>query len=605
MDWNSRTLRLAVLLALLGVLLWWRADQRARRSRTGEPPTPSGPPVSAEMDPAELAARVTALDRQETAVAETLWAPEMEAQRHGLLIDELWQALNQTEDDISVLGTLEFEVIRLPTTGNEEAAPLGIRRFRPGGSQTLEAAGWRRWLEARRQEGWRLAAIEFRHIAFDPSTNGLPARSRFLLRLHAMRSGPPEQRALVTGVMAVTWAVPPEPEAPPRIKRVDLSAIQWALREGRPPFRPWLEARLEPPPRSFFTDPLLVRDMDGDGRPKVIMASANTLFRLRAKGWVREHWLPDGPGLIFTALIEDFDADGHLDLLTARFGGLYLFRGKPAGGFQPEAEQVWTAEPRLRYAQALTCGDVDHDGDLDVWLGQYKGPYTGGQMPTPWYDANDGHPSWLLLNDGHGRFQDATAERGLAAKRFRRTYGASFADLDLDGDLDLLVVSDFAGVDLYLNDGRGFFRDVTTERIDERHGFGMAHLISDFNRDGLPEVLVTGMHCPTAWRLNHLGLTRAPDPDLEMRMRRLMTEGCRLYYGTPEGRWRQLPTGADLALAGWSWGCAAPDVQNDGFPDVYIANGHETRQVATDYEPYFWLHDIHVADSHEDPAKDA
>ena len=39
---------------------------------------------------------------------------------------------------------------------------------------------------------------------------------------------------------------------------------------------------------------------------------------------------------------------------------------------------------------ALTAGDIDGDGDLDAWLGQYKAPYTEGNRPTPYYDANDG-----------------------------------------------------------------------------------------------------------------------------------------------------------------------------------------------------------------------
>ena len=52
---------------------------------------------------------------------------------------------------------------------------------------------------------------------------------------------------------------------------------------------------------------------------------------------------------------------------------------------------------------------------------------------------------------------------GLGRKRFRRTYSSSFVDLDQDRDMDLLVVSDFAGFDMYLNDGHGHFTDVTED----------------------------------------------------------------------------------------------------------------------------------------------
>ena len=59
-------------------------------------------------------------------------------------------------------------------------------------------------------------------------------------------------------------------------------------------------------------------------------------------------------------------------------------------------------------AAAITAGDVDGDRDLDLWVTQYKPGYRQGQMPTPYYDANDGEPSFLLLNDGRGHFTDAT-----------------------------------------------------------------------------------------------------------------------------------------------------------------------------------------------------
>lgn len=64
------------------------------------------------------------------------------------------------------------------------------------------------------------------------------------------------------------------------------------------------------------------------------------------------------------------------------------------------------------------------------------------QLPTPYYHANDDHPSFLLLNDGHGKFEQATTARGLGAKRYRRTLAASFVDLDSDGDLDLVTINE-------------------------------------------------------------------------------------------------------------------------------------------------------------------
>ncbi|MEW6159687.1 MAG: CRTAC1 family protein, partial [Verrucomicrobiota bacterium] len=274
------------------------------------------------------------------------------------------------------------------------------------------------------------------------------------------------------------------------------------------------------------------------------------------------------------------------------------------GRFVEPGRTVWLAEPRLKYAQTLTCGDVDGDGDLDVWLGQYKVPYEKGQMPNPYYDANDGHPSYLLLNDGRGNFSDATARCGLAEKRFRRTYSGSFVDLDEDHDLDLLVVSDFAGAELYHNDGAGNFSDATRDLIGGAAGFGMAHCLADFNRDARLDLLMIGMNSPTADRLDFLKLFR-PGHENDRRFRPQMTFGNRLFTGRADGRFEPASMNALIARAGWAWGCSAFDFDNDSWPDVYIANGHETLSSVREYEPEFWLHDIYVGRSQDDRVVDA
>jgi hypothetical protein len=114
-------------------------------------------------------------------------------------------------------------------------------------------------------------------------------------------------------------------------------------------------------------------------------------------------------------------------------------------------------------------------------------------------------PAYLLRNDAAAGFTDVTDESGLAAKRWRRTYSASFVDVDGDGDLDLVNVSDFAGVDVFLNDGRGRFTDATMDLGDTRHLFGMAHALADLNGDGQVDLFAIGMDSPTAARMNALG----------------------------------------------------------------------------------------------------
>jgi len=81
-----------------------------------------------------------------------------------------------------------------------------------------------------------------------------------------------------------------------------------------------------------------------------------------------------------------------------------------------------------------------------------------------------------------------------------------------------------------------------------------------------------------------------------------MTFGNRLFLARSNGGFEQTSMNDSIARSGWSWGCSAFDFDNDGFPDVYIANGHETKQFVREYEPEFWLHDIYVGHSQKDEA---
>jgi ASPIC/UnbV protein/VCBS repeat protein len=297
-------------------------------------------------------------------------------------------------------------------------------------------------------------------------------------------------------------------------------------------------------------------------------------------------------------VIADFDGDGRPDLLCATAAGLFLFKGSASGRFDEPPKLVWSANPPLRYAQVLTCGDIDGDGDLDLFLAQYKIPDRDFEFPAPYYDCNDGHPSYLLLNDGQGNFTDITESSGLGPKRHRRTFSASFARIAGDQYLDLFVVSDFAGLDVYRNDGHGHFTDITAQCASDTKAFGMSHALADFNRDGRLDLLMIGMQSPTASRLDHLGLWRS-DVTEDHSMRSRMTFGNRLFMGRPDGGFEQTPLNDSIAHSGWSWGCCAADFDNDGFPDVYIANGFESTKSVQDFEVEFWLHHIYLGHAYD------
>ncbi len=572
------------------------------------------------------------LEAREKAVDVSVWSKEMLAQSCGRTLESLWDSVNRATNKLSIIAGFPVGEIVLGKWQPPQTLAHAIELREPTGpGPTLPAGQWRQWVGNFASDGWQLENLEFRHNRFDTDEQGQPRQSHFYFAARLNHSKRPE-RAVVEGDLIVDWAAKRPGEEFPSVKRIDVSHLNVKTRLGEPPFQLILRQDITPPERSTYIDPLIVYDLDGDGLPEIILAAKNLVYRRRGTDrYEPEPLCRYPPDSITSALIADFDGDGFADFLCASPRGLFLFKGSPLGAFDEPGRLAWAASPPLRNTMALTCGDVDEDGDLDVFVGQYRVPTLGQVLRPYYYDANDGLPSYLLRNDGHGNFADVTDASGLGPKRWRRIYSASLADLNGDGNLDLVVVSDFAGLDLYQNDGSGHFTDVTRQSVAEPHAFGMAHALADFNADGRLDLLMIGMPSPTVDRLEHLGLRRFYSAEDSLR-RPAMTSGNRLYLGRANGgfeqksAWPSPPStplsmgyrgegggleggeghktslNDSIARSGWSWGCSAFDFDNDGFPDVYIANGLESKQSVRDYESEFWLHDIFVDETVDDVA---
>ncbi|MCH7910062.1 MAG: VCBS repeat-containing protein, partial [Candidatus Hydrogenedentes bacterium] len=366
----------------------------------------------------------------------------------------------------------------------------------------------------------------------------------------------------------------------------------------------------------------VVYDLNRDGHSDILLPSNDIVMWNLGDGQFDNQKLFTAPGFdapisVYTAIVADFDRDGYVDLLcsgqykerasthpSTPQAGLFLFRGDAKGNFVRPGERVASPAIALSLPVCVTAGDIDGDGDLDVWLAQYKNAYREGSMPTPFYDANDGYPSYLLVNRGNGIFDDMTEAAGLAPKRHRRTFAASFVDLDEDLDLDLLVSSDYAGTDIHINSGTGHFTDETDAMLKESANFGMGHTFGDYDQDGALDFYVLGMASTTMRRLNQMGLIREDRPEyLEMRTR--MGYGNRMYLaqGLAQGKrtFRQPEFRDHVARSGWSWGTTSFDFDSDGDMDVYVANGHVSGKTTKDYCTRFWCHDIYTGDSQSSP----
>ncbi len=568
--------------------------------RTGDPFFDSAPQVT--RPDAGLVRRMSAIEAERKRWDETIWADEMVAERHEDLFVRLWDDLRNADDKFSVLGSFPFQQLVVGTPGQTELIEHAIERTQlaaPG--RTLDAGEWKQQLRKLKAEGFRLDQCEWRQPSFMLRTNG-PARSVVAMTLH-INNPMLDRRVILRGDLRVEWETPADPTAAPIPRVIDATNLEMLARSGPPAFAEVVVREIFPQEGSIFIDPLILYDLDGDGLSEIILGCSNLIFRNRGQGRFEAGPLcREAPGLINTAIVADFTGDGSADFLCCDRQGLLLYAGNPEGRFDGQRRRVWSSPVKLMNPFVMTCGDIDRDGDLDLWLAQYKLPYYAGQMPTPYYDANDGFPSFLLINDGHGNFRDATESAGLNAKRFRRTYSSSFVDLNEDGDLDLVVVSDFAGADIYYNDRRGRFTDVTAEVLDEPHAFGMAHSFGDYDGDGHLDFLMIGMNSFVAQRLDSLKAGPAAFPQHQL-MRPKLGYGNRLYLRRG-GVFRQEPLSDHVARTGWSWGCTSFDFDNDGDLDLYVTNGHKSRSSAKDYEAQFWRHDIYIASSRHDPALD-
>jgi hypothetical protein len=583
-------LLLAVLIA--GLLAFFHFPQRG------------GDSESEKTTKQDLAAEVRRLEAQEQHANETFWSKETLAEECGRTFETLWDEINRSTNKLSVVGAFNFGNLILANWAATMNGPHGIQIHHPSGPpKTLTAAEWPPFIEAFQMAGWKLETMEFRHNRFDVDEHGSPTESRFFFSAH-LQNTREEERAIVEGDLVVQWGSKRPEDGLVQVKQINATALTIKTRRGPPPFKEILSQEIVPPERSSVIDPLIVYDLDGNGFPEIILAAKNLLFRRHGEDkYESEPLCRFPPEFLSAAIIADFDGDGSPDFLYHRYEGLYLYKGSPKGTFDERPRPVCSLTPNAPNSMALTCGDIDGDGDLDVFLAQYREPYEGGVTPQPFYDANDGYPSYLLLNDGHANFTDGTAAAGLTKKRLHRSYSASFVDLDQDGHLDLAVASDFAGLDLYRKDGRGHFTDVTQAWVPDSHAFGMAQTFGDFNADGRLDLLMIGMLSPTVERLEHLNLWRS-DSSEDRSMRSRMTRGNRLYLAKPAGGFEETAMSDTIARSGWSWGASSFDLDNDGFPDVYIANGLESNASVRDYESEYWLHDNYVGATTNNTATD-
>ena len=319
-------------------------------------------------------------------------------------------------------------------------------------------------------------------------------------------------------------------------------------------------------------------DVDGDGLEDLHLCQPgglpNLLFRQEEDGTMTDisavagiDWLDNSTA----ALLIDLDNDGDKDLAVATRAAFLILENDGAARFTLRSKFEG-----IESGYSPTASDYDLDGDLDLLILRYNANSREvGDFPTPhpFHNARNGGANVLLKNEGQLRFSDVTQESGLGKENFRFSFAAAWEDYDNDGDSDLYIANDFGPNQLLRNDG-GKFIDTSVESLSQDWGFGMSASWGDLDRDGNMDLYVSSM-------FSGAGNLVIPQDDFnpsmpkQTRQRYLkMVRGNSLMRNDGAGRFTDITSPMDEGYAGWAWGAGLGDFNNDGWEDIYVANGY-------------------------------
>ena len=336
-------------------------------------------------------------------------------------------------------------------------------------------------------------------------------------------------------------------------------------------------------------------DYDGDGSldlyvvngwrladDRVVERGRNALYRNRGDGTfddVTDVAGVDGGGQWGSGVaVADYDDDDRPDLFVTNFGPNVLYRNRGDGTFENVAARAGVEAPGWNTGAAFF--DADGDGNLDLYVAAYIDAtiedVLRASRSLDWKGAArvavgpfglEGARDHFFVNDGRGRFDDATERAGLTDLARGYGFAVRAADFDADGDNDLYVANDSDANYYYRNEGDGTFRETglwngSALDVNGAAQAGMGVAVGDADGDGALDLFVTNFS----------------------------EDFSTLYNGDGQGFFDDVSatSGAGPATyASLSWGTAFADLDNDGDQDLVVANGHIYPQV--DAHPEFGM----------------
>jgi hypothetical protein len=258
----------------------------------------------------------------------------------------------------------------------------------------------------------------------------------------------------------------------------------------------------------------------------------------------------------------DYDNDGNTDLFVCNAGPNALYRNNGDGTFTDVTEgSGLDTKPKDLLSVEAAWFDYDRDGLLDLVVSQYTywNPHTDQACfmadGTEFYcnpQTVVSVPHTLYRNLGNGRFEDVTEPSGFA-RALGKGMGIGIADFNRDGWLDVFIANDTVQNFLYLNQGNGTFDEVSllygvAYNAEAARVSGMGADVRDFNNDGWIDIFYNNLQN----QIHALFLNR---------------QGEFFDYVSPSTNVARL----SRKFSGWSNGFI--DYDNDGWKDIYSANG--------------------------------
>jgi hypothetical protein len=331
-------------------------------------------------------------------------------------------------------------------------------------------------------------------------------------------------------------------------------------------------------------------DFDRDGWPDIFFTNApdvdmflagkkarSALYRNNHDGTFTD--VTEKAGVAFPcwamgATVGDYNNDGWPDLLVSCFGGVVLYRNNGDGSFTDVTKESGLSADK-GWATGAVFGDYDDDGFIDLFVPHYVDlnlndlPAMGSKKTCLYHEIPvqcgprglKGSPDNLYRNNGDGTFIDVSAKTGVGDAQHYFGLGAVWSDFDSDEKLDLFVANDGEPNYLYHNDGDGRFTDVAYQAGVAVNGNGseqanMGIALGDYVHSGRFSLAIT----------------------------HFSEEYTTLFRNDGGLNFTDVSHDAGIASATVpyvGWGDAFADLDNDGWVDLALVNGHVYPQVDT------------------------